>query len=306
MRFFIFAFLMLCLSSAARADEATRLSGIVAFTPKSEAFTPWLDSLSGNTYMQAWVRFPAVTGDDVIFGVDQEFTDGLRKPHFFAGGDWMGFVGLQRTGNVWVGGGTEDTMAGKPSKERNWKILTLPRPLEPDTWYKIRSVVDFESRRYVSFEISGGGINHKFDLTDTFLDYPNYMPFSGRSLTNYVLVMRGDSLMKDTGAHGEAIAYFDEVEAGLAGERGDIPFYKDGFETQADAVPQQALKVEGETIMLSSYKPGKWYLEQEKARCRSLESAIARSGGRVAMCDGTLQTVDYDEWLATSHVLIKD
>jgi hypothetical protein len=38
-------------------------------------------------------------------------------------------VGLQRNGTIWVAEGTDDTMSGKPSKERKWKILSLGQSL---------------------------------------------------------------------------------------------------------------------------------------------------------------------------------
>jgi hypothetical protein len=74
------------------------------------------------SYIDAYVRFPPQTGDDVIFGIDQEFDDGVTRPAYIKGGDWMGLVGLQRSGSVWVAKGTADTMNGKPSKARTWEI----------------------------------------------------------------------------------------------------------------------------------------------------------------------------------------
>lgn len=295
--FFLLCLLMAPPAHAEGDQEQHRLSALVSFTPKSEAYTHWLETLEGYTYMQAWVRFPVLTGDDAIFGIDQEFTEGVKKPKFVSGGDWMAFVGLQRTGTIWVGGGSDQTMAGIPSKERNWKILSLDKPLQPDTWYRIRTVADFANRRYVSFTIEGPDLEKTFDISDTVLDYPNHMPFSGRALTNYTVIMRGQQLMQDTQSHGEAFAFFDDVEAGLTDKNGnDVVLFSDSFEDQPERVPEQAPRYEGETISLSAYKPGTWYLEQEKARCRLMPHSHARTGKKLAFCDGTLQPVDYDSW----------
>lgn len=255
----------------------------------------WLDTLDGLSYVSAYLRFPPDTGADVIMGIDQEFTEGVKSPRFVAGGDWMSFVGVQRTGAVWVGAGTDDTMKGKPSKDRNWKIFDIGQPLQPDTWYKLRTVADFHQRQYVSFTLTGPGIDKTFDLSGIYLDYPNYMPFAGAALTNYVVVMRGKSLQQ--GPSGAA-AYFDDMEAGIISPLNQsVPTFEDSFEHGEDAVSRQKIVFEGKNISMDSWRRGIWYLERDSALCRLLDSPQARNGKRIAYCDATLQDVSYENWL---------
>jgi hypothetical protein len=175
--------LSLLVASPALAKKSSRLSAIVSFLSNKPPINHWLENPVNHSSVQAYVLFPPNTGNVVIFGIDQEFLDGTHNPLFIKGGDWMGLVGIQRTGIVWVARGTRNTMRGIPSKKRSWKIIPLGISLKPNTWYRMRTVIDFKSRRHVSFTINGPGIHRTLNLKAYTLDYPNYMPFDQRALT---------------------------------------------------------------------------------------------------------------------------
>ncbi|MGD0581201.1 MAG: hypothetical protein ABSC08_20075 [Bryobacteraceae bacterium] len=128
------------------------------------------------------------------------------------------------------------------------------------------------------------------------LDYPNYLPFDRRALTNFCFAIRVRYLMKDP--HSQALAYFDDVRAGLAGPAGDLPVFFDGFERGAGPIPRQDVSILNwfVGIRTAGYAEGQWYLERDSALCRPLSVPFAHGGSRVAACDATLRKLAYDDW----------
>ena len=260
----------------------SRLSAAVTIVNKGEAIQSFLRT-PGIAYVQAYVRFGLDLADDVIMAVDQEFLEGVDDPIWVSGGDWMAFVGVQRSGTVWVAAGTEKTLAGSPSSDRDWKILNLGSRLQPDTWYRFRLEADFGKRHFRSFLVEGPGISKSFDLSQYPLDYPNYAPFSGRAMTYYVVGMRGRGLMKD---RGTPLVYFDDVEAAVKAPDGRwVKTFVDSFEGQ-NAVGAQPLTYP--VVDLAGYQPQMWYLERDEALVRIEQVPFARTGSKVAVADANI------------------
>ena len=148
----------------------------------------------------------------------------------------MAFAGVQRTGAVWVGAGSEQAYEGKASRDRDWKIYDLKSRLDADVWYRMRVEADFGARRFKSFTIDGPGLSRTLDLSAHFLDYPNYMPFNSRSMTYLVAAMRGRGMMT---RQGTPIVYFDDVEGGIIDSQGKSQrVFFDNFEKQSDIMAQ--------------------------------------------------------------------
>ena len=279
--------LVICLvitviSSGALWARQSRLSAAVALVSKGSKIEEFLTK-PGVSYVQAYVRFGADFPDDVIIALDQELIEGVNKPLYVKGGDWMSLVGVQRSGAVWVATGTEATMRGEPSKERNWKILDLKTRLEPDIWYKIRIEADFDKRYYKSFSIDGLNISQKLDLSAHKLDYPNYMPFDSRSMSYYVIAMRGRDMMK---VKGTPLVYFDDVEAGVAVAGSPLQaVFSDGFETQQNVGAQPVI---APIIQLENYRQKFWYLERDESIITIQQQPFARSGTAGGVADASL------------------
>ncbi|MGE4351037.1 MAG: hypothetical protein AB7E52_02490 [Bdellovibrionales bacterium] len=261
----------------------SRLSGAVALVFKGNGVESFLRA-PGLGYVQAYMRFPSDFPEDVIVALDQEFIEGVQSPLYVKGGDWMGFVGFQRTGSVWVAAGTDDTMKGKPSTDRDWKILSLGKPFEPEQWYKIRILVDFKSRYFVNVQVDGPNIVQTLDLSSYKLDYPNYASFDKASLSYYVIAMRGRSMMQRKGV---PLAFFDDVEGGIVDSQGrDHAFFKDGFEKQ-HSVEDQPVTVP--VIKQSRYQQGKWYKERSETLVAGEEASFAHSGSFVGVANAELE-----------------
>ncbi len=264
----------------------SRLSCAVALLSEGQAIEAFLKQ-PGRSFVQAYVYFEPDLPDDVIFGIDQEFVEGVANPLYIKGGDWMALVGLQRTGTVWVATGTEATRAGTPSKDRTWKLLDLGQPLKPGSWYRFRTEADFATREYCSFTVEGPGLSRKFDLKGLELDYPNYIPFSDRAMTFYVFSMRGRSLMApDAAPDARPIVYFDDVSGGPVSEAGvEKVVFSSSFE-EAGEMGEQPVTLP--VIQLANYKQGQWYMERAEALVGKRQAPFARSGQHVGYADASL------------------
>lgn len=261
----------------------SRLSCAVAIAWKGAQLELFLRK-PGVSYIETYFLIKPDFPSDVIFGVDQEFIEGVNAPIYIKGGDWMSLVGLQRNGTIWVAEGTEDTMRGKPSKDRKWKILSLGENFRPDTWYRIRCYSDFATRTYQRLFISGPGLDKSFDLTGVKLDYPNYMPFDERAMSYYTFAMRSRTMMK-AGESGEARAYFDDMKGGVVINGVDQPVFASDFESQ-QKVDSQPLTLP--VIKLAGYQQNHLYKERDEAKYYIIDVPFARSGRRVGTADAGL------------------
>lgn len=267
----------------AEDGRESRLSGAVAFAPESQTLRVFTHD-PGLGYVRAHLRFGPELRDDVIMFVDQELLEGVAAPRWISGGDWMAFVGVQRSGVVWVGGGSIATEGGEPSASRDWKLYQLGQRLSPNTWYRLEVTADFAARRFVGFHIEGGDLDRMLDLSSVRLDYPNYMPFDRSAMIYIVGAMRGRGMMREP---GEPLVYFDDVEGGALNPDGSRTrlFFSD-FESQ-DAVTEQPLS--GPPIRLDRYRSDTWYLERAASIFSIENKPFARSGRHVGVADAGLE-----------------
>ncbi|WP_457633939.1 hypothetical protein [Oceanithermus desulfurans] len=255
----------------------TRLSGVVGFAEDVRFLAD-----PGTGYVEAYVRFGADLPADVIVFVDQELLEGVTNYRWTKGGDWMAFVGFQRDGTVWVGGGSDAALAGTPSHERNWKLFELGQALLSDTWYRVRVTADFASRRFLGFEIEGGGLARRLDLSGIPLDYPNYIPFDRGSMIYLVGAVRARKWATQS---GRPLVFFDDVVGAVRdGDRYRTVFAND-FEKQTTVGPQP---VTLPVVKLDNYAMGWWYQENEASLFRIERRPFARSGAAVGVADATL------------------
>jgi hypothetical protein len=274
--------LLLASCASAAGNRQSRLSGAVAFAPESLETIAFL-SRPGIGYVQAYLRFKPDLADDVIMFVDQEMLEGLAAPRRVKGGDWMAFVGVQRSGVVWVAGGTDKTMQGNPSSRRNWSIHNLGQRLQPDVWYRMRIIADFDQRRFVSFSIEGSGLERTLDLSEIVLDYPNYMPFDRAGIIYIVGAMRGRDMMQEKGT---PLVYFDDVEGGVVdSDNKPKRLFFDGFESQTNVGEQPLIAA---PIKLDEYRFNHWYLERKESLFQIKQVPFARSGNNVGIANVTL------------------
>src|SRR5262245_58521552 len=274
-------FLSMAQMSPLRALQS-RLSMAVAEVSTKTDVQQFLQN-PGLSYVQAYVRFPRDFPNDVLINIDEEFLGGVNKPRYVSGGDWMAFIGIQRTGTVWVAAGTNSTMQGVPSSTPNWQIINLGAQLQPNTWYLLRVVADYSTRYFKSFTVVGRGINKSIDLSAYFLDYPNYLQFDNRVMTYLV----GDSRSASTAnGSGAPLVYIDDVSGGTFWPDGtDRPLFSNGFESQTVVGPQP---VSGPPIPIANYVQGKWYLERSESLFTIQQAPFGRSGSYVGVANASL------------------
>jgi hypothetical protein len=257
----------------------SRISAAVTFLYKGTAIQQFLQQ-PGVAYMQAHIMFGEGMPDDVVMNIDQEFLEGVSNPLYVSGGDWMSYVGVQRSGALWVAAGTDSTMTGLPQAP-NWQVFDLGYRLQPNTWYLLRVVSDLRTRHLERFTIRGAGFSKTIDLSTFYLPYPNWIDIDGRSIICIVGAARGNSM---TG--GTPVAYFDDVELGMSSSDNIFsPLFSDGFDNQTTIGLQPVFTL---PVQLSGYQQGKWYRERPGASVSIQASPIALSPPSVAVADATL------------------
>jgi hypothetical protein len=280
-RLILIILLALCAvrSVDALPDRTSRLSASVTFVHQSLPLPAFFVSPGLSSY-EARVMFPADLAPDVWFGIDQELLEGNESPIHFAGADWMGFVALKRDGTVGTPVGSAESHAGDPDDGATWTLHSLGVELQPDTWYRIRSVVDFAALEFVSFSVEGGGIDTELDLGGNILSFPNYIPIDGPSMTYYTHSLR----TRDSMQPGSTTVLFDDVRASVWYGGAWAEVYRGGFEDQVayDDVPFTYPALE-----LARVGQGTWY--KERAEAIVYTDILRPLAGRHALaCDATL------------------
>lgn len=269
--------------SALAGSRDSRLSSAVALMYEGENVEKFLQQPSIG-YVQGYFRFDPTLPDDIIIALDQEFFDGTTNPQFVRGGDWMSFVGIQRAGGVWIGAGTQASLKGEPSSERDWKIIDLKTRLQPNVWYLLRIESDFSTRHFKTLTISGGGLERTLDISQHPLDYPNMIPFNQRAMGYFFAAIRNRNMAQ---GEGSTLVYFDDMEGGMVAPDGTQQrLFYDGFEMQPSIGNQPAPL---SAIDLKKYTQGYWYLEREESIVSTQAAAFARTGTRVGVANASLQ-----------------
>jgi hypothetical protein len=240
----------------------------------------WLEKPS-QSYIQAYFLFPETFASDIIFGIDQEFIEGVTDPIHFPGADWMALVGLTRDGILNIPIGTSESLNGTPSDASVWEQIDLGITLQPNTWYFIKETANFHTRTFESFTLKGPQINITIDLSEYYVDYPNYIPIDNRSMTYYVYAVRTIYNMQN----GSTIIYFDDVEAGIETLSGFQIVLNNSFEHQ-QAIPD--IPVTLPVTPLSDIQEGYWYKENDLALL-DVTREISRSGEFSCACDVTFK-----------------
>ena len=260
-------------------DDNRRNSAVVTFVHSTPVVQEWLRTPK-KSYVQAYVKFPPDLAADVLFGIDQEFLEGVDDFIHFPGADWMALVGVTREGILYYPVGTPESLAGTPTDASFWEYVDLNITLEPDTWYLLREEADFSTLTYVSFTIKGPGVDKTVSLNHA-LDYPNYVPINARTLTYYSYAIR----IGETTEQGSTTVFFDDIKAGIETSSGYTVILQDSFEDYKKIldIPLTLTGIDLDTI--DEYN---WYKENEDARV-SMVKAHARTGSYCLMCDAAFK-----------------
>lgn len=279
---FILLFIATSFSGCFFLQPKGRLSGTVLFVHSSPTVQNWLEEPK-KSFVQAYFMFPTDFAEDIIFGIDQEFIEGVDDPIHFPGADWMALVGLTRTGMLNIPIGTEDSLNGTPSDASVWKNIDLGIELQSNTWYLMRETADFQSRRFESFTLRGPDINITIDLSEYYVDYPNYIPIDNRSLTYYVYAIRISPYVQP----GSTSIYFDDMTAGIEISDGYEIILSEGFELQSE-IPD--LPITLPVTSLSDFQELYWYKENEDAKVQIVKDTV-HSGECACLCNATLEGI---------------
>ncbi len=265
--------------AVALMDEITSATVAFAFNgPELDNFfaDPTEASVSGYFY------FEDTLADDVIFGLDIEWLEGMNNPVNFEGADWMALAGFNRKGILWFPIGSPENRNGVPTDTDLWEIRDIGTELSPNTWYRLTIRADFRLREFHTVQLTGGGIDFEIDISGFPLEYPNYIPFDEPSLTFYTFAIRSREFSPDNS--GETRVYFDDIEGRISTANGEVLIFENGFEGQ-NTIGQ--IPVSLPVSPMAEVEEDFWYFENEDAKIR-LTSRFKRSGEQAMECDASL------------------
>lgn len=223
------------------------MNAVVILLHSAPEVSEWLRN-PGKAYVEGYFSFPADLADDVSFGLDVEFWEGKENPVYRSEGDWMGTAFLSRGGLLVISAGDSDYKQG-------YAAININATLLPNVWYRMHLVIDFDKRKFVSFNITGPDVEKTVDLKEYNLSLPQQIPMNRAALTFYV----GAAKLSDH--QGTNIVYADDVEGGIEIQGLYRTVLKNGFENQ-----NTILEWPKDTYILSNWTEAVWYKEWPNAK----------------------------------------
>ncbi len=268
-----FILLIICIALACSNDQESSappetvdlldaiVSASVAFSYSEDGAQRFLEAPS-LAYIRGYFYFEENLAEDIIFGLDIEFLEGLENPIRFEGADWMALAGFDRTGRIWFPKGYPQNLECTPTDTDNWVVQDFGVDLQANRWYKMTITCDYDALEFVSIRLEGENVDKTLSIQGNPLEYPNYAPFDRASLTAYTFALRGREFAPDN--QGGVDVYFDDIEMGIQDESGDFePIFNDGFEAQATV---SEIPINSIPISLDDLTESLWYLENEAAK----------------------------------------
>ncbi len=252
---------------------ATNFASVMRVTTLGVEVATWI-AAPGLSYMEAYVRFAPDLPEDQIFGIDQEYVEGIVDPLRYSGADWMGILAVDRNGMLHVTVGTDEEIAGSPATQSLSEAFDLGVTLQPDVWYRLSSVVDFGKLEFVSFTLTGPGVDVTIDLGGRNVSYTEHLPTDVPGITSFLWTARTPSGSTSL-SEGLALVFFDDFRRGIEVDGQVVWIQADSFESADPALVQPD---RDSTLLLSTYDPNRWYYERLGAISWSSTTGPARTG----------------------------
>ncbi|MEM8763868.1 MAG: hypothetical protein AAGD88_08650 [Bacteroidota bacterium] len=257
------------------------ISASVAFAYQGDVLNNYLSNPK-RAAISGYFWFTEDLGDDVIFGLDIEWLEGVNNPIHISGGDWMGLAGFIRKGVLWFPVGSLANRDGIPTDTDTWEIRDIGFDLSPNTWYQMTIIVDFELREFDSITLEGPNLNTTVDISGFALEYPNYAPFDEPSLTFYSFALRGKEFAPTP--LDNAVVYFDDISGAVEIDGEWTTVFANGFEDQSQI---QDIPVQLPVSPMANIQENFWYFENENALI-DIQEQYVRSGSKALRCDADL------------------
>jgi len=256
-------------------------SAAVAFAYNGSELDSFLQN-PDKAYVSGYFYFESDLADDVIFGLDIEWFEGVDNPINFLGADWMALAGFQRNGILWFPIGSPENLTGTPTNTDRWEIRDIGQELSPNIWYKMTIEANFGAREFISLKLEGNGMNIEIDITGFQLEYPNYIPFDKPALTYYTFALRSQEFSPEN--QGGSKVYFDDIEIGIKSVSGNTILFNNSFENQTQI---QEIPFVLPVSPISSIAENFWYFENDDAKI-NITNTISRTGLKSIECNADL------------------
>lgn len=258
------------------------VSASVAFKYNGGALNEFFLNPS-KAYVSGYFYFEDNLANDIIFGLDIEWLEGIDNPIHFPGADWMSLAGFTRKGILWFPIGSPINLTGTPTNTELWEFRDIGKELQPNTWYKMTIEADFEKREFLSVSLKGGELDVILDISGYPLEYPNYIPLDKPALTFYTFALRSNEFaINNTGG---TKVYFDDIEGGIIKGSEKQLVFSNGFEHQNKI---EQIPINLPVTQLNNIQEDFWYYENENAKIK-IVSTIKRNGNNAIECNADLE-----------------
>lgn len=263
--------------------NSTRLSTMQAFVYSAPAVVAFL-AAPGQAYIQGCVLFPTTFPSDGFAVLDESFLDGTVNPLYNSQGDWDALIELQQNGNLWVASGP--TPGASPTTA-TFQIINLGAAFQKGQWYLARLIANVNTRKFVSLQIKGPGINSTTDISAFNINWVQNFNVDKRSMIYAVGAYRSASFQASAAnADGSPVVFWDRISAGIPGSPDQVLFHSD-FNGQPNPL-LSPFAIGSGPFTIASATDSLWYNSSLASRSSMTIHPIAMSPPHIGYTDASL------------------
>lgn len=261
----------------------TRMSTMQAFVYQAPAVVTFLNS-PAQVYVQGCMLFSTNFPSDAFAVLDESFLDGTTNPLYNSQGNWDALIELQQNGNLWTASGP--TPGASPTTA-TFQITYLGAPFQKGQWYLVRGIMNVNTRKFVSLQVKGPGINSTTDLSAYNVNWPSNFNVTSRAMTFSVGAFRSAAYQASAGNPDMSpVVFWDNVSGGIPGSPDQVLF-QNKFDSQSGPLlsPFATLAANAQTSLATD---SLWYNPATSSHSAIIASPLALSPPNVGSADATL------------------
>ena len=261
----------------------TRMSTMQAFVYQAPAVVTFLNA-PAQVYVQGCMLFSTNFPSDAFAVLDESFLDGTTNPLYNSQGNWDALIELQQNGNLWTASGPTPTTSPTTA---TFQITYLGAPFQKGQWYLVRGIMNVNTRKFVSLQVKGPGINSTTDLSAFNVNWVSNFNVTSRAMTFSVGAFRSAAYQASAGNQDMSpVVFWDNVSGGIPGSPDQVLF-KNQFDSQGGPLlsPFATLAANAATSLATD---SVWYNPATSSHSSIIASPLALSPPNVGSTDATL------------------
>lgn len=261
----------------------TRFSTMQAFVYQAPAVVTFLNA-PAQVYVQGCMLFSTNFPSDAFAVLDESFLDGTTNPLYNAQGNWDALIELQQNGNLWTASGPTPTTSPTVA---TFQITYLGAPFQKGQWYLVRGIMNVNTRKFVSLQVKGPGINSTTDLSAYNVNWVSNFNVNNRAMTFSVGAYRSAAYQASAGNPDMSpVVFWDNVSGGIPGSPDQVLF-RNAFDNQTGPLLSPFATLAGNAA-LTLATDSLWYNPATMSHSSIIASPVALSPPNVGSADATL------------------